>query len=76
MNDIHMAYFQQQDVLHLAIGEGEEARSIEISPNVTAELNGKGELIGIEILDASVYLRDSLLDAVQAKVLDLTGHKT
>jgi uncharacterized protein YuzE len=39
------------------IQEGEEARSVEIEPGVTAELNKSGKLIGIEILDASKYLR-------------------
>ena len=36
-----------------------------------AELNEKGELIGIEILNASAFLRDSILESVQAKVLQL-----
>ncbi len=39
----------------------EQADSIELSPNITAELNDRGELIGIEILNASTYLRDSVL---------------
>jgi uncharacterized protein YuzE len=66
-----MTYFEKDDVLHLAVSDEPEAGSIEISPNVTAELNAKGELIGIEILNASSYLRDSLLESVQAKVLNL-----
>ncbi len=41
-----------------------------LSPNVTAELNEKGELIGIEILEASSFIRDSILEAAQAKMLD------
>ena len=39
------------------------------------ELNDKGELIGIEILGASTFIRDSVLESVQAKVLDLTEAK-
>jgi uncharacterized protein YuzE len=42
---------------------------VELSPNITAELNEAGELIGIEILNASKYLRDSILDSAQAKML-------
>ena len=42
-----MTYFQENDVLHLLISEEHEAGSVEISPNITAELNDKGELIGI-----------------------------
>lgn len=67
----HMAYFEEEDVLHLAISDEPEAKSVELSPNITAELNAAGELIGIEILDASTYLRDSILDSVQARVLQL-----
>ena len=42
-----------------------------ISPNITVELNERGELIGIEILQASSFIRDSILEAAQAKMLDL-----
>jgi len=35
------------------------------------ELNDKGELIGIEILDASSFMRDSILETAQAKVLNM-----
>ncbi len=52
-----------------------EEGSVEISPNITAELNAKGELIGIEILRASTFVRDLVLESVQAKVLDLKDAK-
>ncbi len=67
-----MVYFEQEDILHLALSDEPEAGSVEISPNITAELNDKGELIGIEILNASAFLRDSILESVQAKVLQLS----
>ena len=76
MSKAHMAYFEKDDVLHLAISDDPEAGSVEISPNVTAEINSKGELIGIEILRASAFVRDSVLDSVQAKMLDLADAKT
>ena len=75
MNKTQMAYFEKDDVLHLAISDEPEAGSVEVSPNITAELNAKGELIGIEILSASTFIRDSVLDSVQAKVLDLVEAK-
>ncbi|MBC2695858.1 MAG: DUF2283 domain-containing protein [Desulfobacteraceae bacterium] len=75
MNKARMAYFKNDDVLHLVISDEPEAGSVEVSPNITAELNVKGELIGIEILSASVFIRDSVLDSVQAKVLDLAEAK-
>jgi len=71
-----MAYFEKDDVLHLAISDEPETGSVEVSPNITAEINAKGELIGIEILNASTFIRDSLLESVQAKVLDLAEAKT
>ncbi len=76
MSKIRMAYFEKDDVLHLTISDEQEAGSVEVSPNITAELNAKGELIGIEILRASNFIRDSVLESVQAKVLDLAEAKT
>jgi len=75
MNKTRMAYFENDDVLHLAISDEPEAGSVEVSPNITAELNAKGELIGIEILSARAFIRDSVLDSVQAKVLNLAEAK-
>ncbi|MCI0419774.1 MAG: DUF2283 domain-containing protein [Acidobacteria bacterium] len=66
-----LSYFDREDILHLVISEEAEANSIELSPNITAELNEKGELIGIEILNASTFVRDAILEGVQAKVLHL-----
>jgi hypothetical protein len=45
-----MEYFEKEDVLHPAVSDEPEAGSVELSPNITAEINEKGELIGIEIL--------------------------
>ena len=50
-----MTYFKEEDILHLVISDDREADSIEISPNITAELNEAGELIGIEIINASGF---------------------
>ncbi len=71
-----MAYFEQDDVLHVTISDDPEAGSVEVSPNITAELNARGELIGIEILKASAFVRDLVLDSVQARALDLPLAKT
>lgn len=68
-----MSYFSKEDILHIVISEEEEANSIELSPNITAELNDKGELIGVEILQASEFMRDSIMDLVQAKALNLVA---
>ena len=71
MNKPRMTYFEKQDVIHLLISEEKEISSVELSPNITAELNDKGELIGIEILHASERLRDSILSGAQARLLNL-----
>ena len=68
-------YFKEEDILHLLISEEPESASIEISPNVTAELNAAGELIGVEILNASNYIRDFILESVQGKLLNLVRSK-
>jgi len=68
-----MLYFSNEDILHLMISDEEEANSVELSPNITAELNAKGELIGIEILHASMFVRDAIMEGVQAKVLNLVS---
>ena len=66
-----MAYFEKEDILHLKSFDETERGSIELSPNITAELNGNGDLIGIEILNASAFIRGSILESVQAKILSL-----
>ncbi|MDJ0509392.1 MAG: DUF2283 domain-containing protein [Crocosphaera sp.] len=68
-----MNYFKEEDILHLLISEEAEAGSVEISPNVTAELNAAGELIGVEIINASTYMRDFILESAQAKLLNLVS---
>ncbi len=75
MNNPKLNYFPEQDIIHLAISEENEADSVEISPNITAELNQDGELIGVEILKASTFLRDFVLETTQAKLLSLKQHQ-
>jgi uncharacterized protein YuzE len=73
MNNTKLAYYEKEDVLHLAISDEPESGSIELSPNITAELNDKGELIGIEILNASAFIRDWILESAQAKMLQFSS---
>ena len=68
-----MTYFKDEDIIHIAISDEKEANSIELSPNITAEMNEKGELIGIEIIEASSFIRDYILESSQAKILKLKG---
>ncbi len=75
MSNPRLRYFEQEDVLHLVITEEPESRSVELNPNITVELNDKNEMIGVEILNASAFLRDNLLDTIQAKTLQLIEAK-
>lgn len=63
-----MNYFEQDDIIHITIKKGEETNSVEVSPNVTVELDNQNEIIGVEILQASTYLRDNILESIQAKL--------
>ena len=71
MNKPVLRYFEKGDILHLMIAEGKEMQSIEIYPNVTLELNEEGDVLGIEILDATRFIRDFILESAQAKMLNL-----
>ena len=42
-------------------GHGEYRGLMELSPNITAELNAQEKLIGIEILQASTFVHDSIM---------------
>ncbi len=71
MNKTKMKYFKDDDIIHINISDGMETNSVELSPNITAEINKNGELIGIEILNASTFVRDSILETAQAKLINL-----
>ena len=75
MNKPKMTYFEKEDILHLVISDEPESDSIELSPNITAELNENGELIGIEILNASAFIQEAALGANFAKGLSLASEK-
>lgn len=68
MNKPRILYFEKEDILHLVITDEDEYDSLELAPNITAELNDQNELIGVEILNASSFLRDMVLESVQAKM--------
>ena len=72
MGSPKMRYFETEDILHIDIRQGPEESSVEVSPNITVELDSSGQIIGIEILQASSYIRDNLLETVQGKLLQST----
>jgi hypothetical protein len=40
-----MFYFEEEDILHVVIAEGTETSSVEVTPDITVELNVQGELM-------------------------------
>jgi len=69
MKTSKLVYFDQEDILHLLLADGEEANSVELSPTITAELNAQGEVIGIEVLQASTFVREALQELAHAQRL-------
>jgi uncharacterized protein YuzE len=59
VNDFKVFYDEEEDILYLA-KEGEEAEVVEISPGVNMELDSKGNLIGVELFNASHMFKDVL----------------
>ena len=64
----NMDYFKDEDIIYIKISDKEEVNSYEISPNITAEIDENNEIIGIEIINASSFLRDNILETIQAKL--------
>lgn len=56
-NEGKLHYYARADVLHYLAREGEQFASREVAPGVTLELDERGQVIGIEILDASRFMR-------------------
>ncbi len=75
MTNTRMVYFEENDILYLSISSEMEVGSIELSPDITVELNEKGNLIGVEIINASSFIRDSILESAQAKLLNLNANR-
>ena len=57
MNAFKVFYDEKEDVLYLA-KEGVEHEFVEIAPGVNAELDENGQLIGIELFNASILLKN------------------
>lgn len=57
MKDFEVIYDDKEDILYIA-KEGKEEEVVELSPGVNVELDSSGELIGIELFNASAILKD------------------
>jgi len=68
-NQSKLTYFETEDILYILLAEGNEANSVEISPNITVGLDEAGDMLGVEILNASEFLRNTVLESVQGRIL-------
>lgn len=50
-------YDSKSDIIYIVTKKGKEEGFVEIAPGINVELNEKGEVIGIEILNASNFLK-------------------
>ena len=57
MSEFRVSYDEKEDILYLA-KEGQEEEIVEIAPGVNAELDAAGNLLGVEIFEASKLLKD------------------
>ncbi len=56
MKNFKALYDEKEDILYLA-REGKEEEVVELAPGVNVELDSSGELIGIELFNASDLLK-------------------
>jgi uncharacterized protein YuzE len=57
MEGFRVFYDDKEDVLYLA-REGEEEKVVELSPGINLELDSGGNLIGVEVFNASKVFKD------------------
>jgi uncharacterized protein YuzE len=50
-------YDPQSDTLYFLVRDGEEDRFVEVAEGVNVELDQEGQLLDVEILNASRFLR-------------------
>ncbi len=60
-NEPLINYDSESDVLYIVVREGSEEEFVEIAPGINMEFDEKGEVIGIEILNASEFLRREVI---------------
>jgi uncharacterized protein YuzE len=56
-NNSLVNYDSKSDIIYIVTKEGSEEEFIEIAPGINMELDENGEVIGIEILNASEFLK-------------------
>ena len=57
MRDFKVFYDEEEDILYLA-KQGQEEEVTEVAPGINVEFDKGGQLIGVELLNASALLKD------------------
>ncbi len=52
-----ISYDYESDVLYIVAKKGMEEEFVEVAPGINVELDDKGQVVGIEILNASKCLK-------------------
>lgn len=50
-------YDSKSDVIYIVTKKGKEEEFVEVAPGINVELDDKGKVIGIEIINASTFLK-------------------
>jgi len=50
-------YDSKSDTIYIIAKKGREEEFVEVAPGINVELDEKGEVVGIEILNASSFLK-------------------
>ena len=66
MKDFRVFYDEKEDILYLA-KQGEEEEVMEVAPGVNVEFDKGGQLIGVELLNASTLLKD-VIKPIEKKI--------
>ncbi len=64
-------YDPKSDVLYMGLKRGIEEKFVEVSPGINVELDENGQVIGIEILNASKVLKP-VIRSFQKQILEPT----
>lgn len=62
-------YDHKSDVLYMGVKKGIEEEFVEVSPGINIELDENGQVIGVEILNASKILKP-VMYSLQKQVLE------
>jgi len=70
---VKITYDSEGDVLYIQLRDAPPADSVDIEEGVTAELDGDGHLVALEVLDASKRLTPEELTSVSYENLLLAA---